>query len=66
MRTLTGTSRPGFNRVVWDLLPEKDQRLGNPDDLPEFAPAGKYEVTVSYGKKKQSTVVEVLRADGTE
>jgi len=66
VRTLTGTSRPGFNRVVWDLLPEKDQRLGNPDDLPEFVPAGEYEVTVSYGKKKQSTVVEVLPAAGTE
>ncbi len=63
VRKLTGTSRPGLNRVVWDLMPEKDQRLGNPDNLPEFVPAGAYEVTVSYGKKKERTVVEVLPAD---
>ena len=36
LRKLKGTNRPGINRVVWDLQPEREQRLGNPDGLPEF------------------------------
>ncbi len=62
VKTLTGAGRPGFNRVVWDLQPEKEQRLGNPDDLPEFVAPGLYEVTASYGDHTQETTVEVLPA----
>ena len=49
VRTLTGTSHPGFNRVVWDLLPEKDQRPGNPDDVPAFVPPGEHDVPDPVG-----------------
>jgi photosystem II stability/assembly factor-like uncharacterized protein len=64
VRTLTGTNRPGFNRVVWDLQAEPELRLGNPDGLPEFQAAGRYTVTVSYGDHEQSTTVEVMPAPG--
>jgi photosystem II stability/assembly factor-like uncharacterized protein len=60
LRKLTGTNGPGLNRVIWDLKAEKDQRLGNPHELPEFVPAGTYTVDVSYGMRKMSTTVEVL------
>ena len=62
VKTLTGAGRPGFNRVVWDLQPEKEQRLGNPDDLPEFVAPGLYEVSASYGDHTKKTTVEVLPA----
>jgi hypothetical protein len=64
VRTLTGTNRPGFNRVVWDLQAEPELRLGNPDGLPEFLSAGSYTVTVTYGDHRQSTTVEVMPAPG--
>ena len=65
LRKLTGTNRPGFNRVIWDLQPEKEQRLGNPEDLPEFVPPGRYTVTVSRGDDKASVTFEVLPAPGS-
>jgi photosystem II stability/assembly factor-like uncharacterized protein len=64
VRKLTGTNRPGLNRVVWDLLPEKEQRLDNPHGLPEFVAPGPYEVEVSYGKRKAGTTVQVLPVIG--
>ncbi|MHC4218794.1 MAG: WD40/YVTN/BNR-like repeat-containing protein [Planctomycetota bacterium] len=64
IREITGTNRPGFNRVVWDLQAKPEQRLGNPDNLPEFVPAGTYTVTVVYGDRSESTTVEVLAAPG--
>ncbi len=60
LRKLTGTNRPGLNRVVWDLQAEKEQRLGNPDELPEFVPPGKYAISVSRGDRKAKATVEVL------
>lgn len=59
---LTGTNRPGLNRVVWDLLPEKRQRLDNPHDLPEFVPAGVYDIFVIQDKRSAKTTIEVLEA----
>jgi hypothetical protein len=63
VRELTGTGRPGMNRVVWDLLPDETQRLPNPDDevgRKLFVPPGKYRVTVSVGKRHESADVTVL------
>ena len=66
VRKLTGTSRPGLNRVVWDLQAEKAQQLGNADDLPEFVPAGEYEVKITAGDLKGKTTVKVLPAPGED
>ena len=66
VRKITGTNRPGLNRVVWDLQPEKEQRLDNPHGLPEFVAPGRYEIAVSYGKQKAKTTVEVLPVTGAE
>lgn len=61
---LTGSNRPGLNRVTWDLLPDAKQRLDNPHGLPEFVPAGTYDVSVSQEKLNGKTQVEVLDAPG--
>lgn len=59
---LTGTNHPGLNRVVWDLLPDKRQRLDNPHDLPEFVPPGHYDVVIKQDKLTTKTTVEVVDA----
>ena len=60
-------ARPGgLNRVVWDLQAEKAQQLGNADDLPEFVPAGEYEVKITAGDLKGKTTVKVLPAPGED
>ena len=53
-RSLSGPGTPGFHRVVWDLQREPHQRIDRPewDDQPEFAPTGKYTVTLTYGERK--------------
>ncbi len=66
LRKLDGTNRPGLNRVVWDLQPEEDQRLGNADNLPEFVVAGDYKVSITYGDHKGHTTITVLPAPGSE
>ena len=48
-----------------DMQPEKEQRLGNPENLPEFVPPGSYTVTVSRGDDKASVTFEVLPAPGS-
>ena len=60
LRELSGTGRPGINRVVWDLQPEEKQRLGNPHGLPEFVAPGEYEVSITYGERSEKTTVTVL------
>ncbi len=67
VRKLTGTNRPGFNRVVWDLQAEKHNQFDNPDAFlgqTQFVPAGQYTITVKYGKKHAKTKVTVLAAPG--
>jgi hypothetical protein len=52
-----------MNRVVWDLLPEEQQRLPDRDaDVGHrnFVPAGEYTITVSAGKLKATGKVTVL------
>ena len=65
MRELTGTNRPGLNRVVWDLQPDKKQRIGNPHDLPEFVPPGTYTVTVKSGDRKEKVSLLVRPVAGS-
>ncbi len=65
---LKGTNRPGINRVVWDLQPEKHARFRTPDSewlgQLQFVPAGEYTVNASYGKRTATTKVRVLQAPG--
>jgi hypothetical protein len=67
VRKLTGPNQPGLNRVVWDLQPEKFDRLDNPDaDLgqTQFVPPGDYTVNMSHGRLKAKKTVTVLPAPG--
>jgi photosystem II stability/assembly factor-like uncharacterized protein len=67
IRELTGTNKPGLNRVIWDLQCEKPDRFGNPEAFlgqTQFVPADKYTVTVTYDKKTAKGVIEVLPAPG--
>jgi photosystem II stability/assembly factor-like uncharacterized protein len=67
VRELTGTNRPGLNRVIWDLQYEKPDRFANPEAFmgqTQFVPADKYTVTVTYGKKTAKGAIEVLPAPG--
>jgi photosystem II stability/assembly factor-like uncharacterized protein len=69
VREITGTNRPGFNRVVWDLEREKYDRLPDPDaevGQKQFVPPGEYDVTVTRGKQKDSGTVTVLPSPGGE
>ncbi len=69
VRKLTGTNRPGLNRVVWDLQREKHDQFDNPDSWlgqTHFVPAGDYTVNVSYGKRKAKGTITVLPAPGSE
>lgn len=63
VRELTGSNRPGVNRVVWDLQADEKQRIGNPHGMTEFVPAGEYTVEVQWGEERGETVVEVLGSD---
>ncbi|MFQ5428708.1 MAG: WD40/YVTN/BNR-like repeat-containing protein [Phycisphaerae bacterium] len=63
VRSLTGSNRPGINRVVWDLQPEPHDRFGNPEAFlgqTRFVPAGTYTATVSQGEKKVKQSFTVL------
>jgi photosystem II stability/assembly factor-like uncharacterized protein len=67
VRELTGTNRPGFNRVIWDLQREPHERFENYEAAwgqTQFVPAGEYTVTVSHGKRTAKTKVTVLPAPG--
>jgi hypothetical protein len=68
VRKLSGSSRPGLNRVVWDLQYEEYDRFHSPDEQygqKEFVPAGSYTVTISVGKQKASKPLMVLPAPGS-
>ena len=66
LRKLDGTNRPGLNRIVLDLQPEEDQRLGNADNLPEFVAAGEYKVSITYGDHDGQMTITVLPAPGSD
>lgn len=68
VRKLTGSSKPGFNRVVWDLQLEEFDRMPLPREEPDqtqFVPPGEYTVNISFGKKKTSKKFTVLPAPGS-
>ncbi len=63
---LTGPARPGINRLSWDMQIPQEERIGNPDDLPEFVPAGEYEVTMNFGDHSQTVTLVVEEVPGRE
>jgi hypothetical protein len=62
--TISGPVRPGMNRFTWDLQPPKEQRLGNPDGLPEFVTPGSYSVKAVFGGHEAVTTLEVCAPPG--
>ena len=64
VRTLTGGTRPGLNRVIWDLQREPYDRINDPTyaEQPQFVPEGDYTVTLTREKEKAVKKVRVLAA----
>jgi photosystem II stability/assembly factor-like uncharacterized protein len=64
IRELEGPSKPGLNRVVWDLQADEKHRFESDEGSrqPLFVPAGDYTVTVTMGKLKEKGTVRVLPA----
>jgi photosystem II stability/assembly factor-like uncharacterized protein len=67
VRKLKGHAAPGYNRVVWDLQPEKDERIGRRSwgSQPELVPAGTYTVTMKVqGHPDQKVELTVSAPEG--
>ena len=63
IRTLSGTAKPGVNRVMWDLLAEPNMRLaGHMEDpgQPMFVAPGDYTVVVTVGANSDTKKIKVL------
>jgi hypothetical protein len=67
VRKLKGPAGPGFNRVTWDLKPEKEERLGEGGwgAQPELVPPGEYTVTMKVkGLEDQKAKLLVTALEG--
>ncbi len=67
VRKLKGPAASGFNRVVWDLQPEKGERIREPEwgSQPELVPAGEYTVTMTpKGAASQKVKLLVTAPEG--
>jgi hypothetical protein len=67
VRKLKGPAAPGFNRVVWDLQPDKDERLVEREwgSQPELVPPGEYTVTLKpKGGAEQKVKLVVTAPEG--
>jgi hypothetical protein len=73
IREISGSGRPGLNRVIWDLQTEVKHRIPTVDsqqmDQTQFVPEGDYKVTVTLPSSspggrpdKADTTVKVLKA----
>jgi photosystem II stability/assembly factor-like uncharacterized protein len=65
IRKLSGVTRRGVNRVVWDLQADEKHRFDGPDQSwfsgqKEFVPAGEYTAALKVGDESDETIVEVL------
>jgi hypothetical protein len=63
---LTAPGTPGFSRLVWDLKPTKDLLSEYGGEGQKFVRAGDYDVTLSFGKVKQTEKLKVEIAQGIE
>ena len=64
VKSMSGNNAPGYNRVVWDLVPEDWQQLADKNEDTWFAPfhvaPGKYKVKLKMGDHKASGTFTVL------
>ena len=63
---LTAPGTPGINRVVWDLKPTKDLLTEYGGEGQRFVRSGEYDVTLTYGKTKQTGKLKVEIMAGIE
>ena len=63
---LTATAVTGLNRLSWDLKPTKDVLTEYGGEGMLHVRAGKYEVTLTYGKRTSKQTLEVSVAPGME
>jgi photosystem II stability/assembly factor-like uncharacterized protein len=63
---LTGTSRAGFNRLTWDLMPSKDVLTEYGGEGKKFVAPGEYKVTLKYGPAKSEQRLRVEIPSGVE
>jgi hypothetical protein len=63
---LTGSAAPGINRIAWDLKPTKDVLTDYGGEGQKYVRAGRYTITLTYGKAKSSTTLDVTTAPGLE
>ncbi len=59
VRELSGPGSAGLNRIFWDIQADPKQRLGNPDNMPEYVPPGVYKVVISFGENSAETTIKV-------
>ena len=67
VRKLKGASVPGYNRVVWDLQPERQEQItGRGRGIqPQMVPAGEYTVTMKVkGRPDQKVKLAVTAPEG--
>ena len=68
LRKLKGPAAPGFNRVVWNLQPERAEQIGSRRQWgaqPELVPPGEYTVTMKpKGAPEQKVTLVVTAPDG--
>lgn len=63
---LSAPGLPGFNRIAWNLKPSSDLLTQYGGEGAKFVRAGEYEVTLTYGKLKQTEKVKVEVVPGVE
>jgi hypothetical protein len=64
VKTLGGSNAPGYNRVMWDLVPEEWQQLTDQGEDTLFTPfhvrPGEYTVKLAMGKHRAEGKFKVL------
>jgi photosystem II stability/assembly factor-like uncharacterized protein len=63
---LSAPGVPGINRIIWDLKPTKDVLTPYGGEGVLFVRLGEYEVTLTFGKVKQSEKLKVEVVEGVE
>jgi hypothetical protein len=64
--TLSAPGVPGFARISWNLKPTKDVLTEYGGGGERFVASGEYEVTMTYGKDKQTQKMTVEIGKGLE
>ena len=67
VRKLKGPSAPGYNSVVWDLQPDREERITarGRGGQPQLMAAGEYTVTMKVkGREDQKVKLTVTAPEG--